>query len=512
MENEANSPSSSAFAAQPGLPRVVELLASCLGLLLLSPLLIFLALTVALTSRGPILFRQQRIGKGGVPFTFYKFRSMASGSSGVPLTASGDARVTPVGKVLRKLKLDELPGLLNVAKGDMALVGPRPEVPRYVDMEDPLWRQVLQQKPGLTDPVTLRLRNEEELLGALEGDPELFYNQQLLPFKLQGNRNYLARRTWRSDLWVLWTTFLGILLPGRNPPPTLDELTSLDAPSTPDTAVASAGFFSRNLREVQFFLDLAVLACAFGLAYLLRYEFQIPDAERSRFLVQLPVVLLIQLSAYFLSGIHTFVWRYISISEVQAFVRAALISALPLVLLRLILGSDLQSWRVPLSVIVLDTLMAFGGMLGLRVARRMTYEREHRRRRALAGSQEVVLPVLLIGAGEAGVLATRELQSRGDSPLEIRGFVDDDPRKQGLVIRGVRVLGTTQDLPHLVSSLRIHHVIITIAEASPLELSRILEICRTVPVPARIIPGLFQILDGTVEMTKDPREIQARGV
>jgi lipopolysaccharide/colanic/teichoic acid biosynthesis glycosyltransferase len=476
-------------------------------LLAVSPLLLLVAVAVATTSRGPILFRQQRLGQGGRPFTFLKFRSMRhAAAAGVALTASGDRRVTPVGRVIRKLKLDELPELWNVVRGEMALVGPRPEVPGFVDLEDSAWREVLAARPGLTDPVTLRLRNEEELLAALEGDPEVFYTLYLLPFKLRGYRNYLSRRTWRSDLWVLWHTLLGVLFPGRNPPPT--SSTDLEGLGLePFQSSRGAGtFFERYMKEVQFLLDLLLLTAAFGAAYGLRYEFGVPAGERSRFLVQLPVVLLCQLSAYFLVGIHNFVWRYISLAEVQAFVRASLLSALPLLLLRLGLPERYQSWRVPLSIIVLDALFAFGGLLALRVARRMAHERKQRRSRALAAPYQAGQAVLLVGAGEAGALAIQELQRRVDSRLEIRGLVDDDPQKQGSVIRGVRVLGTTQDLPRLVSSLKIHHVIITIAEASPLELGRILEICHKIPITARIIPGLYEILQGSVAVHRPRSE------
>ncbi|MCB1034210.1 MAG: sugar transferase [Acidobacteria bacterium] len=491
--------------AEQGLPRVLEAPMATLALVLLSPLLLLVALAVALSSRGPVLFRQQRIGREGEEFTFYKFRSMRIESGGVLLTASGDSRVTAVGRVIRKLKLDELPELWNVIKGDLSLVGPRPEVPRYVDLSDPLWQEVLKARPGLTDPVTLRLRNEEELLGALEGDPELFYRLYLLPFKLRGYRSYLRDRSWRSDLWVLWNTLLGVVFPGRNPPPTSEELARLWGPEDRVPALDSApkgSFFGRHLRQLQFLLDLGVLAGAFVLAYLLRFDFAVPGPERSRMLVQLPVVLVLQLAAFLMAGIHNFVWRYVSLSEVHAFVRAAIGSAVPLVLLRLGLAESFQSWRVPLSVIVMDTALAFGGLLGLRVLRRMSYERRQRLRRARAAAGQAK-PVLLVGAGQAGVLAIRELQSRGEARLEIKGLVDDDPGKHGTVIRGVRVLGSTEDLPRLVTAQRIRQVIITIAEASPLELSRILEICHKIPVPARIIPGLYQILDGSVEVNRE---------
>ena len=129
--------------------------------------------------------------------------------------------MTPVGKLLRKTKLDELPELWNVLKGDMSLVGPRPEVPRYVDLASPAWRLVLEARPGITDPVTMILRNEEALLAKVEGDRELFYLETLQPFKLEGYAEYLRGRNWWTDVKVLWKTFVVVLLPGKALPPTL---------------------------------------------------------------------------------------------------------------------------------------------------------------------------------------------------------------------------------------------------------------------------------------------------
>ena len=205
-----------------GLPRAVEAAVACLGLVLASPVLLLAAVLVAATSPGPVLFRQQRAGLGGRPFTLLKLRSMLVAPEGSQLTTSGDARVTPVGRWLRRLKLDEIPQLWNVARGDMSLVGPRPEVPRYVD-DGPLWRQVLSARPGLTDPVTLRLRDEEALLASVE-DAERFYRERLLPWKLRGYRDYLARRSWVTDLGVLGATALAVLRLRRPVPPAVEEI------------------------------------------------------------------------------------------------------------------------------------------------------------------------------------------------------------------------------------------------------------------------------------------------
>jgi len=184
----------------------VEATLACLGLAVASPIL----LLVAATSPRPVLFRQQRVGLNGRPFTLLKLRTMKVALEGSQLTVSGDARITPVGRWLRRFKLDEIPQLWNVVRGDMSLVGPRPEVPRYVDPESPLWRQVLSVRPGLTDPVTLRLRDEEALLAGVD-DPESFYRERLLPWKLRGYADYLEHRSWATDLGVLGATALAIL-------------------------------------------------------------------------------------------------------------------------------------------------------------------------------------------------------------------------------------------------------------------------------------------------------------
>src|SRR5437016_11227277 len=140
----------------PGLPRSFDVIFSVIGLVLTSPLLLAGAATVALTSRGGAFFRQRRVGLGGENFTLYKLRTMRTSDSGPQVTSVDDTRITRVGKFLRKSKVDELPTLWNVLRGDMSLVGPRPEVPKYVNLEDPMWQAILSARPGITDPVTLR--------------------------------------------------------------------------------------------------------------------------------------------------------------------------------------------------------------------------------------------------------------------------------------------------------------------------------------------------------------------
>jgi lipopolysaccharide/colanic/teichoic acid biosynthesis glycosyltransferase len=207
-----------------GLPRPVEIALALGGLWASLPVLAVASAAISLSSKGPVLFKQKRIGRGGRPFVLFKLRTMRTDAEGPNVTSSGDRRVTPIGRILRKTKLDELPELWNVVKGDLSFVGARPEVPEYVDLDDPLWQKVLEARPGLTHPVTLQLRNEEELLARAPGDRATFYARSLVPYKLQGYVEHMAKRSWRSDVEVIARTLLAVAVPALTQPPSVDEV------------------------------------------------------------------------------------------------------------------------------------------------------------------------------------------------------------------------------------------------------------------------------------------------
>ena len=201
-----------------GLPRAVEVPVAALGLVAALPILAVAAAAIRLTSGPPVLFRHTRVGRGGRSFELLKLRTM-NNRPGADVTSGDDPRITRVGAWLRRAKLDEVPQLWNVLRGDMALVGPRPETPRYVDLTDVRWIRVLAARPGLTDPASIRYRNEERLMAAVAGDRELFYREVLLPAKLEISQSYLARRTWRSDVGVLFRTLARVVGPGGDEEP-----------------------------------------------------------------------------------------------------------------------------------------------------------------------------------------------------------------------------------------------------------------------------------------------------
>ena len=188
------------------LKRFFDCAAAGLGLLLLSPLLLAIALWIKLDSPGPVFFRQERVGRHGVPFRIHKFRSMRNGAPGLQLTVGTDPRITRAGAWLRDKRLDELPQLIDVLQGTMSLVGPRPEVPRYVAHYPPALRDaVLAVRPGITDPSSLEFLDEASLLAAA-ADPEREYIERILPIKLQRAADYARQASLGSDLRVVWRT------------------------------------------------------------------------------------------------------------------------------------------------------------------------------------------------------------------------------------------------------------------------------------------------------------------
>jgi lipopolysaccharide/colanic/teichoic acid biosynthesis glycosyltransferase len=187
--------------------RLFDLIFSLAGFLVLSPIFIILSLLILITMGWPVFYRQIRVGRGGEEFKIIKFRSMVKNAEkrGLAVTTGGDPRITPIGRFLRKSKLDELPQLLNVISGDMSLVGPRPEVPKYVSLYDDHQRQVLSVRPGLTDPASIVYRHEEQIL-ARYADTEKAYIEVLMPAKLKLNLAYIEKQSFWRDLALIGRT------------------------------------------------------------------------------------------------------------------------------------------------------------------------------------------------------------------------------------------------------------------------------------------------------------------
>lgn len=192
--------------------RLFDILASLAGLVLLAPLFVLIALAIKIDSAGPVFFRQQRVGRYGEPFRIFKFRTMSARTDKTrQLTVGDDCRITGVGHFLRHYKIDELPQLINVLHGTMSLVGPRPEVPRYVACYPPDARRiVLSVTPGITDWASILYREESRILGQAS-DPEKAYVDTILPIKLRYYMRYVQERNFWTDLQIICKTLVAIV-------------------------------------------------------------------------------------------------------------------------------------------------------------------------------------------------------------------------------------------------------------------------------------------------------------
>jgi FlaA1/EpsC-like NDP-sugar epimerase len=266
---------------------------------------------------------------------------------------------------------------------------------------------------------------------------------------------------------------------------------------------STIAFEARNklsIKIIQIILDFAGLGAAFGLAYMLRFDFSLTAEESQRAVFQLLCVVPVQFLVLRIGKIHKFIWRYVSLPEMNRIIAALLAGTVPLLLLRFSLPESFRLAVIPLSIIILDFFLAALAIVGVRLLRREIYE--IMRRAETSATTMEKKSVLLIGAGRAGVMTLTEIRSRRDCNFDIKGFVDDDLGKTGSVINGVEVIGTTENIPQLVRSLAIDHVIITIAEASRADFYRIIKICESVPVKVKTIPGLYELLQEKVIVSR----------
>lgn len=187
--------------------RIFDILAATIGLIIITPGLLIIAILIKIQMPGPVIFKQQRIGRNGQPFTIFKFRSMILDHHGSTISIKGEQRITPLGAFLRKYKLDELPELWNVVKGDMSLVGPRPDMPDYANLLVGEEELILKLRPGITGPASLKYANEEELLTGVS-DPAKYNDEVIWPDKVRINLDYYHNRSFLGDIQIILKTLL----------------------------------------------------------------------------------------------------------------------------------------------------------------------------------------------------------------------------------------------------------------------------------------------------------------
>ena len=263
----------------------------------------------------------------------------------------------------------------------------------------------------------------------------------------------------------------------------------------------SAIYFSSR-RVSQFILDIFIFIFAYLLAFIIRFETIPSGIHLKQFLLLFPYIALARIISFALFSIYSIVWRYISIGDAMSIMMACVPVSVVLLGARLFFPERLPVLRIPLCVIALEFLLALIGTLGVRMIRRFHFENAGKERFGGGGNTVQVKNTLLVGAGNTGNAVVRELKKRADHGFDIIGFVDDDPLKYKTVIQGVKVLGNTSQIPEFVKKFKIEEVIISIANATSKEIRRIVAVCEGTSVTVKIVPGLLEILDDKIKITK----------
>ncbi len=398
------------------LKRLFDIAASLFGLILAAPVMLVIAAALKLESGGPVFYSCRRVGKGGEHFDMLKFRTMPEVADTIDckLCPNGDVRVTRLGRFLRRTKLNELPQLINVLRGDMSAVGPRPEDPKFIRHYPEQWETVLSVRPGIVGPNQIINRNEEDLFPAGE-DPERYYIDRILPEKLARDVEYARNNTlWGDAKLLVRGTYV-----------TLFKALSVSAITSNIHVLRSAG------------VDAGLSALAYLAANYLRYE-ALP--VQGYVIAGVLFALVFNPVLFAAAGLYRRDLKFFSVPDFLFTVKASAIAGAFLVLGYYLVFPGAGHSR---AVFVLYPCLLAAFVSGRRLAQRLVIEKRERASNGAVSHKRAVI----YGAGRLGVEALRRL--RLDPAFEVVGFIDDAPEKKNDTVGGVKVLGTGLDLPFL---------------------------------------------------------------
>jgi lipopolysaccharide/colanic/teichoic acid biosynthesis glycosyltransferase len=461
------------------LKRLFDVIVAATGLLVLAPLLVVLAVLVKLDSPGPVFFRQWRVGQHERPFRIFKFRTMTvqQAPGAAQVTAAGDPRITRTGQWLRRWKLDELPQLIDVLRGTMSLVGPRPEVPRYVEHYPKAWRErLLSVRPGITDFASVRFRDENELLAGAE-DPEREYINVVLPTKLRYALQYVDNPSIASDLKVLGLTLRTVFAPRL--PAHWSPLPMKDSPLWPWLERTMSALSPRNRSMATVVDGLVVLMC-WHLTYLFRLGFERWQPGRPWYddYVSFGVVAT-YLAAMALAGVPRGLWRFFGFDDFKRIALACLVAGL----LSAVAVLMSQLVGVARAVLVLHPLFCILALSLVRMIYRMLWEHA---RACASGEEFEQRRAIVLGAGDAGRRVVSTLHRRDG--WTVLAVLDDDRAKWGLRLGGVAVEGGLGNLalPHVLAGAT--HVIVALPGATAEQQARVLGLARQTGLTVLTVP------------------------
>lgn len=469
------------------LKRGFDLLAALAGLLLLAPLLLVVALFIKLDTPGPVFFRQERVGRHGRLFKIFKFRTMAvqQPSDAAQLTVAGDARITRTGRWLRRYKLDELPQLIDVLRGTMSLVGPRPEVPRYVAQYPAEWRsRVLSVRPGITDFASVHYRDENELL-AKAADPEREYIEVILPSKLRYALHYVDNLTLADDIKVLGLTLRTVFVPSF---PASRRLFAMNESRLWPWLDRHLSTLHPQRRLWSMLADGGIVLLCWHLTYLFRLGFERYQPGRPWYddYVSFAVVLVYMLcqTAF---GVPRGIWRHFGFDDLRRITLSCLVAGL----LSTVGVLMAQLTGVARAVLLLHPLFSIAALSLARMVIRMLWENA---RANVNGQGGAPRRAIVLGAGDAARRLVAGIHLRdGWTVLTV---LDDDPAKRGTRLSGIRVSGPLIDLtlPHVHADAT--HVIVAMPGASTEQRNAAIVLGRQLGLEVLTVPSQSELQAG----------------
>lgn len=461
--------------------RLLDILGSLIGLFLFSPLLTFIAIWIKLDSKGPILFRQERVGRYGKPFWIHKFRTMEvdAESRGLQLTTAKDKRITRCGQFLRKYKLDELAQLIDVLRGDMSLVGPRPEVPKYVAHYPPKLKEIaLSVKPGITDISSIEYRDENDILANAK-DAERTYIEQILPAKLKYHKKYATEQSLLLDLYLIFKTVT--LVFGRWLPDTLNVLGTLTR---------------SQKRLIILAFDLIALPLAFWTAMVLLEETFTPKISHIWWIF--PLIPLITIPIFIYMGLYRAVIRYMEDESAYTILYSVSLSVFTLLCIVMFTQQISEFHK---SVFAIYWMIAFIYIGSSRMIARTYYRKIYR----LPGHKK---RAIIYGAGQTGAkLALNLLATGGKTAV---AFIDEDPSLQGHKISGIKVYPPTV-LARLIDNMHIDHILLAIPSMTSAKRAEILTNLEQLHLHAHHIPSVSELIYSEAK-TNEIREVNIEWV
>lgn len=439
--------------------RLLDIFVSLIGMLCLGLMLPFIALLIKLDSRGPVFYLCDRIGLNGKIFKMYKFRTMYETPQqlGASVSPEGDPRVTSIGKVLRRLKLNEFPQFINVMKGEMTIVGPRPESPDLAAAYPPQARKIFTVKPGLVGPNQILGRNEEEWYPP-GVDHKKYYIEFILPKKLPLDLQYIEDKTILKDIKYI---LFGLV-------------------ATVGGAISRRHLVNNRSQLFMLLTDLCLCLLSFFVAHYLRYEYFLAGQHYQVLVKLLPWVVILRLPVFIYFGFYQTLIKHLTIFDIKKIFTGVALSSLLLVCFIFLGGLSEPGYSR--GVFFIDWFCLTTLIVGYRVLLKKLYQTQKSKTEPCPNNKK---QVLIWGAGDAGELCLRYLLKETNPPYHVVGFVDDNPQKRGKKIRGIPVLGNRHHMDILIQLYNIKEIIVAIYAANSFELQQIYSFCHQLGVKTR---------------------------